>query len=149
MDERKGNMTRRRFLDYLLGGSILVSLGSALGVILTFIYPPKKEGGAESVERLEVADVSELPVGKAKPVVFLGHNVMVIHVQAGFFGVDMKCTHLGCLVEWLEDKGVLFCPCHAGYFDYQGKVISGPPPSPLPRYNVETANGKIYLTKGA
>jgi cytochrome b6-f complex iron-sulfur subunit len=148
--KRKTNMiTRRRFLDYLLGGSIAVSLVATLGVVLDFIYPPKKEGGAEAQERLEVGPVSDLPEGKAKPVVFQGKNVMVIHVKAGFFAVDMKCTHLGCMVEWLEDKGVLFCPCHAGYFDYQGKVISGPPPSPLPLYNVEIAGDKIYVTRGA
>lgn len=145
----EGKITRRRFLDYLLGASILVSLGVVGGAILDFIYPPKKEGGAEAQERLEVGPVSDLPVGKAKPVVFENRNVMVIHVKAGFFAVDMKCTHLGCMVEWLEDKQVLFCPCHAGYFDYQGRVISGPPPSPLPLYKVEIAADKIYVTKGA
>ncbi len=146
-DARK--ITRRRFLDYLLGGSIVVSLGSAVGVILTYIYPPKKEGGAETVQRLEVGDISEIPQGKAKPVVFQNKNVIVIHVKEGFFAVDMKCTHLGCMVEWDVEKGVLFCPCHAAYFDYKGKVISGPAPSPLPLYKVEIAQDKIYVTKGA
>ena len=146
-DARK--ITRRRFLDYLLGGSIVVSLGSAVGVILTYIYPPKKEGGAETVQRLEVGDISEIPQGKAKPVVFQNKNVMIIHVKEGFFAVDMKCTHLGCMVEWDVEKGVLFCPCHAAYFDYKGKVISGPAPSPLPLYKVEIAQDKIYVTKGA
>ena len=148
VNEQKEKITRRRFLDYLLGGSVVVSLSSALGVILTFIYPPKKEGGAETVQRLEVGDVSDLPEGKAKPVVFQNKNVMVIHVKEGFFAVDMKCTHLGCMVEWEEEKGVLFCPCHAAYFDYKGKVISGPAPSPLPLYKVEIAEDKIYVTKG-
>lgn len=149
MNGQKEKISRRRFLDYLLGGSVVVSFGSALGAILTFVYPPKKEGGAETVQRLEVGNVSDLPEGKAKPVVFQGKNVMVVHVQEGFFAVDMKCTHLGCMVEWLEEKGVLFCPCHAAYFDYKGKVISGPAPSPLPLYNAEIAQGKIYVTKGA
>jgi Rieske Fe-S protein len=145
----EGKITRRKFLDYILGGSIMVSLAAALGVLLRFVYPPKSEGGAEASDRLEVGLVSELPEGKAKPVVFQNKNVMVMHVKAGFFAVDMKCTHLGCMVEWLEDKGVLFCPCHAGYFDYKGNVISGPPPSPLPSFRVEIAGDKIYVTKGA
>ena len=136
-------------MDYLLGGSVVVSVSSALGAILTFVYPPRMEGGAETVQRLEVGDVSDLPEGKAKPVVFQGKNVIVVHVKEGFFAVDMKCTHLGCMVEWLEEKEVLFCPCHAAYFDYKGKVISGPAPSPLPLYNTEIAQGKIYVTKGA
>lgn len=141
-------ITRRRFLDYILGGSMVVSLGAALGVMLRFVYPPKSEGGAEASDRLEVGPISELPEGKAKPVVFQNKNVMVIHVKEGFFAVDMKCTHLGCMVEWEEEKGVLFCPCHAAYFDYKGKVISGPAPSPLPLYNVDIVQDKIHVTKG-
>ncbi len=147
--EQAKTISRRRFLDYLLGGSVVVSLGSVLGVVLTFIYPPRREGGAETIQRLEVGMVSDLPQGKAKPVVFENKNVMVIHVQEGFFAVDMKCTHLGCMVEWEEETGVLFCPCHAAYFDYKGKVISGPAPSPLPLYNIEIAQEKIYVTRGA
>jgi Rieske Fe-S protein len=118
-------------------------------MVLTFVYPPRKEGGAETVERLEVGPVSDLPEGKGKPVVFRNKNVMVIHVKEGFFAVDMKCTHLGCMVEWEEDTGVLFCPCHAAYFDYKGKSISGPAPLPLPLYNVEISRDVIYVTKGA
>ena len=136
-------------MDFLLTGSIVVSIGSALGVILTFIYPPRKEGGAEKVERLEVGPVSEIPPGKAKPIVFQDKNVIIVHVKEGFFAVDMKCTHLGCMVEWDVGKGVLFCPCHAAYFDYKGKVISGPAPSPLPVYKVEIAQDKIYVAEGA
>lgn len=147
--QEASKINRRRFLNYLLGGSLAVSLASAFGVIFTFIYPPKREGGAETVERLEVAPVSEIPQGKAKPVVFQNKNVIIIHVKEGFFAVDMKCTHLGCMVEWEVAKGVLFCPCHAAYFDYKGKVISGPAPSPLPLYKVEIAQDKVYVTKGA
>jgi cytochrome b6-f complex iron-sulfur subunit len=143
-DEKK--ISRRSFLDYLIGGSIIVSTLAVLGGILTYIYPPKKEGGAERTERVEVAPLADLPVGKAKPVVYLDKNVMVMHVKAGLFAVDMKCTHLGCMVEWEESSQILKCPCHAAFFDYQGKVISGPAPKPLPLYKVEVANDIIYVT---
>jgi cytochrome b6-f complex iron-sulfur subunit len=139
-------ISRRSFLDYLIGGSIVVSFLAVLGSILTYVYPPKKEGGAEKAERVEVAPVADLPVGKAKPVVYQGKNVMVMHVQAGLFAVDMKCTHLGCMVEWEEGPQTLKCPCHAAFFDYKGNVISGPAPKPLPLYKVEVANDIIYVT---
>ena len=141
----EGKITRRRFLDYLLGASIVVSLGAVVGAVLDFVYPPQKGGGAEAQERTEVGPVSDLPEGKAKPIVFQDRNVMVIHVKAGFFAVDMKCTHLGCMVEWEADSETLKCPCHAAFFDYQGKVISGPAPKPLPQYKVEIANDVIYV----
>jgi cytochrome b6-f complex iron-sulfur subunit len=143
-DEKK--ISRRTFLDYALGGSIVVSALAVLGSVLTYVYPPRKEGGAEKAEKVEVGSVSDLPAGKAKPVVYQGKNVMVMHVQAGFFAVDMKCTHLGCMVEWETDSQSLKCPCHAAFFDYQGKVISGPAPKPLPLYKVEVSKDMIYVT---
>jgi Rieske Fe-S protein len=145
-EESERKISRRSFLDRLIVGSMFVSALAVLGSVLTYIYPPKKEGGAERAERVEVASLSELPVGKAKPVVYQNKNVMVMHVQAGLFAVDMKCTHLGCMVEWEEGPQTLKCPCHAAFFDYQGKVISGPAPRPLPAYKVEVANDIIYVT---
>ncbi|MDP2961033.1 MAG: Rieske 2Fe-2S domain-containing protein [candidate division Zixibacteria bacterium] len=139
-------ISRRTFLDYLIGGSVVVSFLAVLAGILTYIYPPKKEGGAEKAEKVEVGPLADLPVGKAKPVDFQGKNVMVMHVKAGLFAVDMRCTHLGCMVEWEEGSLTLKCPCHAAFFDYQGKVISGPAPKPLPLYKVEVANEIIYVT---
>jgi cytochrome b6-f complex iron-sulfur subunit len=146
-EKGKSKIKRRQFLDYLVAGSIGGAALLTLGGIVSFIYPPKKKGGAEKEERLDVGTLDELPVGKAKPVVFQGKNVMVMHVKAGFFAADMKCTHLGCMVEWQEKNQVLFCPCHAAVFDYQGKVISGPAPSPLPSYKVDIAGNKIVVTK--
>jgi len=143
-DEKK--ISRRSFLDYLIGGSVVISALAVMGSILTYVYPPRKEGGAEKAERVEVAPVADLPVGKAKPVVYQGKNVIVMHVQAGLFAVDMKCTHLGCMVEWETDSQTLKCPCHAAFFDYKGTVISGPAPKPLPFYKVEVANDIIYVT---
>jgi cytochrome b6-f complex iron-sulfur subunit len=143
-DEKK--ISRRSFLDYLIGGSIIVSTLAVLAGILTYIYPPKKEGGAERTEKVEVGSLADLPVGKAKPVVYQDKNVMVMHVKAGLLAVDMRCTHLGCMVEWEESSQILKCPCHAAFFDYQGKVISGPAPKPLPLYKVEVANDIIYVT---
>jgi menaquinol-cytochrome c reductase iron-sulfur subunit len=45
-----------------------------------------------------------------------------------------KCTHLGCHVNWHEDKQEFICPCHDAQFDIDGKVLGGPPPRPLDRY---------------
>jgi cytochrome b6-f complex iron-sulfur subunit len=41
------------------------------------------------------------------------------------------CTHLNCTVSYQPDKNRIFCACHEGVFDIQGKVLAGPPPAPL------------------
>jgi cytochrome b6-f complex iron-sulfur subunit len=56
-------------------------------------------------------------------------------------------AHLGCLVQWHKDTEKFVCPCHAGTYDSEGEVISGPPPAALKECCVEE-NGetlRIYL----
>ena len=60
--------------------------------------------------------------------------------------VSNHCTHLGCPVRWLEDKGEILCPCHGGIYDVNGKDIGGPPPRDLYRYTFEIReDGGIYV----
>jgi Rieske Fe-S protein len=49
---------------------------------------------------------------------------------------DAICTHLACTVEHRADKGDIFCNCHEGIFDLNGRNVSGPPPRPLTSYKV-------------
>ena len=41
------------------------------------------------------------------------------------------CTHFDCTVNYVEDENRIFCACHEGYFDLDGRVVDGPPPEPL------------------
>ncbi len=47
--------------------------------------------------------------------------------------LSATCQHLGCNVRYDEDRKQFICPCHAGIYDMQGNVVSGPPPRPLDR----------------
>lgn len=38
------------------------------------------------------------------------------------------CPHLGCGIDFAEDRGAFSCPCHASEFDRSGKRVSGPAP---------------------
>ncbi|MCX8030753.1 MAG: ubiquinol-cytochrome c reductase iron-sulfur subunit [Thermodesulfovibrionales bacterium] len=55
------------------------------------------------------------------------------------------CTHLGCLIKWNSISNEFICSCHGGKFDKDGKVIAGPPPTPLERLPYQIKNGKIYI----
>jgi len=59
--------------------------------------------------------------------------------------VSAKCPHAGCAVTWKSDKNEFFCPCHAGRFDANGSVLSGPPPRPLDRLATQNVNGELYV----
>ena len=51
--------------------------------------------------------------------------------------ISRTCTHLGCRVNFLEDKQIIECPCHQSRFTPEGKLISGPAKKDLPAFTVE------------
>jgi Rieske Fe-S protein len=63
--------------------------------------------------------------------------------------LSAACTHLGCRVAWNDAARQFHCPCHGGIYDREGRVVSGPPPSPLMRLNVrvnpQTADLEVEL----
>lgn len=56
-----------------------------------------------------------------------------------------QCTHLGCAYHWDDSKKQFLCPCHTSVFSIDGKVISGPAPRPLDRFNAKVENNKLML----
>ena len=56
-----------------------------------------------------------------------------------------QCTHLGCAYHREEAKSEFICPCHTTLFSIDGKVISGPAPRPLDRYETRIEGGKLML----
>ncbi len=51
--------------------------------------------------------------------------------------VSRTCTHLGCRVNFLEDKRIIECPCHQSRFTPEGKLIRGPAKKNLPVFPVK------------
>lgn len=66
-----------------------------------------------------------------------------------FVALSNVCTHLGCRVRWIQEQGKFFCPCHAGVFAKDGRVISGPPPRPLDHFETKIEGGVLYVRRAA
>jgi len=52
-------------------------------------------------------------------------------------GVNPKCTHLHCIVQWNNAEKTWDCPCHGSRFDMDGNVVEGPALLALERYDHE------------
>ena len=61
-----------------------------------------------------------------------------------FVVYNVHCTHVGCPVTWSPQARRFFSPCHGGAFDVDGRVLGGPPPRPLDRYEVKIENGVLF-----
>ncbi len=56
------------------------------------------------------------------------------------------CPHLGCGVDYVQEKKQFLCPCHDTYFDLQGNVVTGPSPRGMDELDVKTGeNGRLKV----
>ena len=62
-----------------------------------------------------------------------------------FVAVSTRCMHLGCPVRYVAASQRFICPCHGGVYDFQGKVVGGPPVRPLDRFYTRVRNGNVEV----
>jgi Rieske Fe-S protein len=160
-------VTRRRFLAGTLGwvsAAIAAALGIPAGAAVVSPLFRKDEEGWSPVARLGKPDPGD-PDLRVENEPILTHVTSLVEdaylkasprdaaiyvVNRGgeqFTVFDVRCTHLGCPVTWKEGDGEFFSPCHGGVFDAEGRVLEGPPPRPLDRYEYKVEGGVLYVGK--
>ncbi len=143
--------TRRNFLSWVLGGGLIATLGAIAYPAWKFLTPPPS--GEANVSQVKLpfkkADLAAEPQ-KSKIFKF-GRSVgIVVLTDAGELkAMSATCTHLQCTVQYRPDLGIIWCACHNGRYDLEGKNISGPPPRPLEMYVINEVGEDIFVSKGA
>lgn len=142
-------MSRRRFINYLLGFSVVATLGGVLTPIAGYLWPPSRASAGGS-GRVDVGTTTDFPAGQGKVVPVNDKAVIVVNTaQGGIKAFSAICTHLGCIVEWDQNRQFILCPCHDGRFNpVNGAVISGPPPAPLSELALTVEEDTIYVSEG-
>ncbi|MFQ6007702.1 MAG: ubiquinol-cytochrome c reductase iron-sulfur subunit [Candidatus Zixiibacteriota bacterium] len=147
MEEKKP--TRRGFLEFILGSSLLATLGSILYPVVKYIIPPPAGEAAPSQLKLTFkrSDIEADPK-KAKYFKYGRHLGIIFITENGTLkALDATCTHLDCTVQHRPDLGIIWCACHNGKYDHDGKNISGPPPRPLAQYQVNEVDEAIFVSR--
>jgi Rieske Fe-S protein len=131
---------RRRFLNWFLGTSAGAFLASVLYPVLRFVSPPQIPEAAVAEVEAGSTDDPELLEKGFKIVRFGAEPVIVVRVSdTEYRAFAATCTHLDCIVEYRPDKQAIWCNCHNGQYDLNGKNVAGPPPRPLTAYQVHLA----------
>lgn len=140
------DLTRRRFITALVGFSVIATAGGILVPVLSYLYPPARKRTSD-VGRVLVGTLKDFPPNTGKVLAVDDKPVIIVNTPAGGLRVfSAICTHLGCIVFWNAQKGVIQSPCHDGRFNaVTGNVISGPPPRPLPAYEFEVVKDQVYV----
>jgi menaquinol-cytochrome c reductase iron-sulfur subunit len=147
--------TRRNFYVAAIYG-IWAAIMAALGIpaLIYLIFPPRlpKEN-----EWVEAGDIAHLAPDSPVEMTFRRTRVdgwkitsekstaWVVKADNQVVAFGPQCTHLGCAYHWDEAKNEFLCPCHTSLFSIGGKVLSGPAPRPLDRYETRIEGSKLLL----
>ncbi|HUE82938.1 MAG TPA: Rieske (2Fe-2S) protein [Pyrinomonadaceae bacterium] len=143
---RPEDPNRRRFLDYLLGTTVVATLGAILYPIFRFMSPPQI---VEAMQNSATAGtLKDLPPNSGKIFKFGNQPGLIIRTPSGELkAFSATCTHLDCIVQYRSDTKQIWCACHNGQYNLNGDNIGGPPPRPLEAYIVNTRGDEIIVTR--
>ena len=141
--------TRRRdVLNWLLGTWGAGVVGAVVYPILRFLTPP--EIPESPTLTVSAGKASALLPNSGRLVPFGAEPAIVVRLAGGelraFSGV---CTHLSCTVQYRQDLQHIWCACHNGHYDLNGRNIAGPPPRPLQAYDVNVQGDEIVISRKA
>lgn len=144
-----GAINRRRFLNWFLGTSAGALSVSILYPVARYLIPPKVEESTARTVTLSLKP-DDVKANSGQIFKFGSQPGILIRTPSG----DLRaftaiCTHLACIVQYRTDLGHIWCACHNGHFDLNGKNIAGPPPRPLEPYTVNVRGDQIIVRKAA
>lgn len=133
----------------LLGAGVVGWLGTVIYPVLRYLKPlgAQTQNGPVKLAPDEVAKLA-----KERSVILRAGAIRLIVLEDAnqkLHALSAKCTHEGCTVQFLPGDSIIWCACHNGRFDLDGRVLSGPPPRPLQRYACQReVDGAVIVQLG-
>ena len=137
--------SRRGFINWFLGTSAGAFLLSVLYPLSRYLVPP--EGGESTAGTVTLADVKPDSVKPNTGQIFKfgSRPGILIRTPSGELrAFSAVCTHLNCTVQYRSDLTQIWCACHNGHYDLNGKNVAGPPPRPLEAFTVKRAGTRSW-----
>ena len=153
--EKSREMSRRDFFTKTSMGvasAVAISLAAVLGIASTGIsIRPKKWVRVGTIDEFRAGQPQNKLISFDVTDGFFQSTVqkpVIVSREAGAGDLvvfDTKCPHLGCQVRWDANRQPFLCACHGGAFHPDGTVKSGPPPSPLGRYQTKVEARELFV----
>ncbi len=138
---------RRNFLNWFLSttaGAFLVSVTYPLS---KYLIPPEVEESTASTVTLPIKP-NDVKANSGQIFRFGSQPAILIKDSNGELkAFSAVCTHLACIVQYRSDVNHIWCACHNGHFDLNGRNVEGPPPKPLEQFVVNVRAEQIVVNK--
>ena len=135
-------VTRREFARYLVGGAVVMAAGNVGFAAWTQLR------SINTGEPRAIVALDDVAIGTTHLFQYPTEHdpaILLRFRDRDVVAFSQKCTHLGCVVYYEAAEHRWHCPCHEGNFEARtGVVLSGPPPRPLGRIDVEIRGDTIW-----
>ncbi len=74
-------------------------------------------------------------------------GIWMIREEGRVVALNIICTHLGCIPNWLPNDRKFKCPCHGSGYKPDGINFEGPTPRPLERFRLYMSDGIVVVDK--
>jgi cytochrome b6-f complex iron-sulfur subunit len=140
--ESSGRSRREFVADAVMSVGALVGLGGLAFRFLQYLYPV-----VPPVKLVEVfaSKEADIPPDGVRFVNLPQGPVMLERSGGQVRALSAICTHLGCIIHWHPDRKEFVCPCHGGVYARDGHVVSGPPPRPLEKLEVQMRSERVFV----
>jgi Rieske Fe-S protein len=146
MTELDGADGRRGLMKALLGTGFVASITSFLYPAVRFMMPPDE--GESAVNEVRAAGVDDIRADSGLLFKFGNRPGILVRTAGGELrAFSAVCTHLNCTVQYADDSHRIWCACHNGIFDLNGRVVTGPPPDPLEEYAVNIRGEDVMVSR--
>ncbi len=140
---------RRGFINWFLATSAGACLLSVLYPVGRYLVPPTVGESTAGTVTLPMKPDDVKP-NSGQIFKFGGRPAILVRTPAGDLrAFSAACTHLNCTVQYRSDLSEIWCACHNGHYDLNGKNVAGPPPRPLDAFTVNARGNQIVVSKGA
>jgi len=141
--------SRRGFVNWLLGTSVGGLLLAVLYPVGRYLIPPASGESAAATVTLSVKP-EDIAANTGQIFKFGNRPGIILRTPSGELrAFSALCTHLSCIVQYRDDISRIWCACHNGHFDLNGRNVSGPPPGPLEEYAVNVRGDQIVISRDA
>lgn len=74
-------------------------------------------------------------------------GIWMVRLEDRIAALNIICTHLGCIPNWLPNDRKFKCPCHGSGYYQNGVNFEGPTPRPLERFRIFVEDGVVIVDK--
>ncbi|MCP4245645.1 MAG: Rieske 2Fe-2S domain-containing protein [bacterium] len=147
----KDDPSRRSMLRGIALGTGWATFGTAAAVsagpaFVRFLMPNVLEEPDPKVRVGTIDKYVEMAPGDVNED-FKPQGVWMIRSEGQIAALNIICTHLGCIPNWLANDRKFKCPCHGSGFKASGINFEGPAPRPLERFRITEVDGQVIVDK--